>query len=432
MLETESSEQNRSYMAQQERFKKFYKRSILDRLNILGQENPHLGTIGSLPESIADQMIENYIYSYQLPLGVAVNFTINQIDYQIPMAVEEPSVIAAASNAAKQFDNIETTYTNRIITGQVVLYELTHLATAKRVILEEKESLLEIARKASVSMVRRGGGPLDIRFETFSSSNEAYLTVYLDFNPCEAMGANAINTCLEALAPELEYLTGGRALMSILSNYSDQSIATARVEQSIDGLADNPTEAEDLAYRLMLASDYAHIDSYRATTHNKGIMNGIDAVAIATGNDWRAIEASVHAYATKEGRYQSMSTWTYDKEQRILIGELSLPIPVGTVGGTLAIHPGAQWSHRLLKEPTASQLAQIIVAVGLMQNFAAIKALVTSGIQAGHMKMQARSLALQAGASLGEVDALVELLKKAPSINSQIARDLLNQLRKNG
>lgn len=418
-------------MAQQKRFTKFYKRSISDRLNLLSQENPDLGTIDSLPELIADQMVENYIFSYQLPLGVAVNFTINQIDYQIPMAVEEPSVIAAASNAAKHFDNIETTYTDRIITGQVVLYGLTDLVEAEEAILEAKEALMETARQASLSMVRRGGGPLDIRFETFSSSNESYLTVYLDFNPCEAMGANAINTCLEALAPDLESLTGGRALMSILSNYSDQSIATARVEQSIDGLADNPIEAEDLAYRLMLASDYAHIDPYRATTHNKGIMNGIDAVAIATGNDWRAIEASAHAYATKEGRYQSMSNWTYDKERRVLIGELSLPIPVGTVGGTLAIHPGAQWSHSLLKEPTAAQLAQIIVAVGLMQNFAAIKALVTSGIQAGHMQMQARSLALQAGASLGEVDALVELLKKAPSMNSQVAKDLLNQLREN-
>ncbi len=411
-------------------FKGFYKKKISERRALIDEFRPNLHImLKHLPESVANNMIENYLMNYELPLGVAVNFTINNEAYVVPMAVEEPSVIAAASNAGKILGNIQTSYGEREITGQIVLAEVEEPEKVLAQLEAERETLLAIAKDHSQNMVRRGGGPLGLHFEHKVSDTTQYIVIYLTFNPCDAMGANAVNTCLEAMAPHIESVVGHEALMRILSNYSETAIARAETTVMVEKLHQNLDQAHQIAKRIALASDYASIDIYRATTHNKGIMNGIDAVAIATGNDWRAIEASVHAYASRTGKYQPLTKWTYDAKEGILSGTIDVPLPVAVVGGTISVHPMAQWSLELLNQPSASQLAQIMAAVGLAQNFGAIRALVTEGIQKGHMSLQARSLAMQVGATEDEVEPLVAQLKASPKMSSTVATEILKQLR---
>ncbi len=411
-------------------FKGFYKKKISERRAMIDEFRPNLHImLKQLPESVANNMIENYLMNYELPLGVAVNFTINEEAYVVPMAVEEPSVIAAASNAGKILGNIQTSYGEREIVGQIVLAEIDDPVKVLAQLEAERETLLSIAKDHAQNMVRRGGGPLGLRFEHKMSEMTDYIVIYLTFNPCDAMGANAVNTCLEAMAPHIEAVVGQDALMRILSNYSETAIARAETQVMVAKLHQDREQAHQIAKRISMASDYASIDIYRATTHNKGIMNGIDAVAIATGNDWRAIEASVHAYASRTGNYQPLTRWTYDAEAEILLGSIELPLPVAVVGGTISVHPIAQWSLELLNQPSASQLSQIMAAVGLAQNFGAIRALVTEGIQKGHMSLQARSLAMQVGATEEEVEPLVAQLKASPTMSSTVAADLLEQLR---
>mgnify|MGYP000906516733 FL=1 len=382
-----------------------------------------------LPLSIADQLTENVLSTFDLPFSLAPYFLINGRDYVLPMVTEEPSVVAAASFAAKLIQRsggFTTQVHQRQMIGEIALTDVKDVEMASKRILEDKETLLQLANEAYPSIVKRGGGARDLWVENKGN----FLIVYLAVDPKEAMGANMLNTMLEALTDRIQELSGGQALMAILSNLATRSLVSARCAIDFKALSRNPEEAIEIAHRMELASQLAQVDPYRAATHNKGIFNGIDALVLATGNDWRAIEAGAHAYAAQSGPYKGLSSWTSQPEEKKLYGEITLPMPVATKGGSIGLNPTVQVSHRLLGEPSAIELAGIIASLGLAQNFAALKALVTTGIQAGHMKLQARSLALLAGAKEEEVPRLVSQLLENKPFNLEKAKTLLQELRK--
>lgn len=382
-----------------------------------------------LPLSIADQLTENVLSTFDLPFSLAPYFLINGRDYVLPMVTEEPSVVAAASFAAKLIQRsggFTTQVRQRQMIGEIALTDVEDMEVASRRILEDKESLLQLANEAYPSIVKRGGGARDLWVENKGD----FLIVYLAVDPKEAMGANMLNTMLEALTDRIQELSGGQALMAILSNLATRSLVSARCAIDFKALSRNPEEAIEIAHRMELASQLAQVDPYRAATHNKGIFNGIDALVLATGNDWRAIEAGAHAYAAQSGSYKGLSHWTSQPKEKKLYGEITLPMPVATKGGSIGLNPTVQVSHRLLGEPSAIELAGIIASLGLAQNFAALKALVTTGIQSGHMKLQARSLALLAGAKEEEVPRLVNQLLENKPFNLEKAQTLLQELRK--
>ncbi|WP_195227996.1 hydroxymethylglutaryl-CoA reductase, degradative [Streptococcus parasanguinis] len=382
-----------------------------------------------LPLSIADQLTENVLSTFDLPFSLAPYFLINGRDYVLPMVTEEPSVVAAASFAAKLIQRsggFTTQVRQRQMIGEIALTDVEDVEVASKRILEDKETLLQLANEAYPSIVKRGGGARDLWVENKGD----FLIVYLAVDPKEAMGANMLNTMLEALTDRIQKLSGGQALMAILSNLATRSLVSARCAIDFKVLSRNPEEAIEIAHRMELASQLAQVDPYRAATHNKGIFNGIDALVLATGNDWRAIEAGAHAYAAQSGSYKGLSHWTSQPKEKKLYGEITLPMPVATKGGSIGLNPTVQVSHRLLGEPSAIELAGIIASLGLAQNFAALKALVTTGIQAGHMKLQARSLALLAGAKEEEVPRLVSQLLENKPFNLEKAQTLLQELRK--
>lgn len=382
-----------------------------------------------LPLSIADQLTENVLSTFDLPFSLAPYFLINGRDYVLPMVTEEPSVVAAASFAAKLIQRsggFTTQVHQRQMIGEIALTDVKDVEMASKRILEDKETLLQLANEAYPSIVKRGGGARDLWVENKGN----FLIVYLAVDPKEAMGANMLNTMLEALTDHIQELSGGQALMAILSNLATRSLVSARCTIDFKALSRNPEEAIEIAHRMELASQLAQVDPYRAATHNKGIFNGIDALVLATGNDWRAIEAGAHAYAAQSGPYKGLSSWTSQPEEKKLYGEITLPMPVATKGGSIGLNPTVQVSHRLLGEPSAIELAGVIASLGLAQNFAALKALVTTGIQAGHMKLQARSLALLAGAKEEEVPRLVSQLLENKPFNLEKAKTLLQELRK--
>ena len=382
-----------------------------------------------LPLSIADQLTENVLSTFDLPFSLAPYFLINGRDYVLPMVTEEPSVVAAASFAAKLIQRsggFTTQVHQRQMIGEIALTDVEDVEVASKRILEDKETLLQLANKAYPSIVKRGGGARDLWVENKGD----FLIVYLAVDPKEAMGANMLNTMLEALTDRIQELSGGQALMAILSNLATRSLVSARCAIDFKALSRNPEEAIEIAHRMELASQLAQVDPYRAATHNKGIFNGIDALVLATGNDWRAIEAGAHAYAAQSGSYKGLSHWTSQPKEKKLYGEITLPMSVATKGGSIGLNPTVQVSHRLLGEPSAIELAGIIASLGLAQNFAALKALVTTGIQAGHMKLQARSLALLAGAKEEEVPRLVNQLLENKPFNLEKAQTLLQELRK--
>ena len=382
-----------------------------------------------LPLSIADQLTENVLSTFDLPFSLAPYFLINGRDYVLPMVTEEPSVVAAASFAAKLIQRsggFTTQVHQRQMIGEIALTDVEDVEVASKRILEDKETLLQLANKAYPSIVKRGGGARDLWVENKGD----FLIVYLAVDPKEAMGANMLNTMLEALTDRIQELSGGQALMAILSNLATRSLVSARCAIDFKALSRNPEEAIEIAHRMELASQLAQADPYRAATHNKGIFNGIDALVLATGNDWRAIEAGAHAYAAQSGSYKGLSHWTSQPKEKKLYGEITLPMPVATKGGSIGLNPTVQVSHRFLGEPSAIELAGIIASLGLAQNFAALKALVTTGIQAGHMKLQARSLALLAGAKEEEVPRLVSQLLENKPFNLEKVQTLLQELRK--
>ena len=382
----------------------------------------------TLPLSLANEMVENVLGTLALPFALAPGFQVDGQEIQVPMVTEEPSVIAAASYAAgliKRSGGFQTQVHKRQMIGQVALYDVSNKEKASQAITEAKEELLQLANQAYPSIVKRGGGARDLWTEVKGD----FLICYLSVDPKEAMGANMLNTMLEALVDPLEELSGGQGLMAILSNLATDALVTARCHIDYRFLSRDPKEAAEIAQKIALASQLAAVDPYRAATHNKGIFNGIDALVIATGNDWRAVEAGCHAYASKDGSYRGLSTWTYNQETKELVGELTLPMPIATRGGSIGLNPSVSIAHDLLNHPDARTLAGIIVSLGLVQNLAALKALTSTGIQAGHMKLQAKSLALLAGANPEEMPHVLSELLKAKHMNQETAQAILEKLR---
>lgn len=382
----------------------------------------------TLPLSLANEMVENVLGTLALPFGLAPGFQVDGQEVQVPMVTEEPSVIAAASYAAgliKRSGGFQTQVHKRQMIGQVALYDVSNKEKASQAITEAKEDLLQLANQAYPSIVKRGGGARDLWIEEKGD----FLICYLSVDPKEAMGANMLNTMLEALVAPLEDLSGGQGLMAILSNLATDALVTARCNIDYRFLSRDPKEAAEIAQKIALASQLAAVDPYRAATHNKGIFNGIDAVVLATGNDWRAIEAGGHTYASRTGQAQGLSNWMDHPEQQVLEGQLTLPMPIATKGGSIGLNPSVQVAHELLGKPDAQTLARIIVSVGLAQNFAALKALVSTGIQHGHMKLQAKSLALLAGATPSEVAPVVQALLEDKPFNLEKAQAVLEEIR---
>jgi hydroxymethylglutaryl-CoA reductase len=376
-------------------------------------------TTGGLSAEAADHMIENVIGLHSLPLGIALNFQVNGKDVLVPMAIEEPSVVAGASFMAKLAragGGFTATTTDPLMIGQMQVINVTHLYEAKLKLYENKAELLAEADSIDPVLKKFGGGARDLEVRVIESSPIGpFLVVHLIYDVRDAMGANAVNTACERLAPRVETITGGKVHLRILSNLADRRIARARCTIPIKELSftvgagtssgqsdlhDRPYmyTGEDVRDGIIAAYAFAAADSYRAATHNKGIMNGVDAVVIATGNDWRAIEAGAHAYAARSGKYTSLSNWDKDKDGN-LVGTLEMPMAVGIVGGATKVHPAAQAAVKLMGVKTANELAEIIVSVGLAQNMAALRALATEGIQRGHMSLHARQVAIAAGAS---------------------------------
>ena len=381
--------------------------------------------------AVADQLSENVVGTFSLPYSIIPELLVNGQDYTVPYVTEEPSVVAAASYASKiikRAGGFTAQVHERQMIGQVALYQVDDPELAQEKIASKKAELLELANQAYPSIVKRGGGAHDLHVEEIKGETD-FLVVYLHVDTQEAMGANMLNTMLEALKPVLEELSQGQSLMGILSNYATDSLVTASCRIAFRYLNRQKDHGREIAEKIALASQFAQSDPYRAATHNKGIFNGIDAILIATGNDWRAIEAGAHAFASQDGRYQGLSRWTLDLEREELVGEMTLPMPVATKGGSIGLNPRVVLSHELLGNPSAKELAQIIVSMGLSQNFAALKALVSTGIQQGHMKLQVKSLALLAGASESEVAPLVEQLIADKTFNLETAQRYLENLR---
>lgn len=411
--------------APQERVEHLRKNNLLNAENQLQLEQQR-----RLSLETANQMAENVIGTHSLPLALVPDVLVDGKEYQVPFVTEEPSVVAAASFAAKiikRSGGFQTIVHNREMIGQVALYNVPDSKIAEQNIFNQTALLLSQANDAHPSIVKRGGGARELRVEV----KEEFLIVFVTIDTQEAMGANMVNTMMEAITPTLEELSGGQALMAILSNYATESLVTATCSIDLRFLSRDKKEAQVIAQKMELASYLAQVDIYRASTHNKGIFNGIDAVVMATGNDWRAVEAGCHAYACQNGQYRGLSNWTFDKTEQVLKGQLTLPMPIATKGGSIGLNPTVQISHDLLNNPCARDLASVIVSVGLAQNFAALKALTTTGIQAGHMKLQAKSLALLAGASQEELNTLVTQLLQAKHLNQETAQAILQKIRDN-
>lgn len=387
----------------------------------------------------ADKMIENVIGRYSLPLGIATNFLVNGKDYLVPMVVEEPSVVAGASFAAKlarEGGGFRAGSTEPVMIAQVQLLDVPDPEEAATAILAAKAELLAQAN-TSPGIAARGGGPVDIEVRQLPvTPTLPMVVVHLLFDTRDAMGANAINTAAEAVAPLLEQLSGGRALLRILSNLSDRRRAWAEATIPARAFSTIDFGGDEVIHAIAHANAFAVADPYRAATHNKGILNGIDAVAMATGNDWRAIEAGAHAYAARDGQYRALTAWTVtagapisaSKETEAqLYGRIELPLATGIVGGATRVHPVAQVALKILDVHSARELAEVMAAVGLAQNLAAIRALATEGIQRGHMALHARQVAIAAGAQGSEVDRIAAQMVAEGQIRVERARALLKR-----
>jgi hydroxymethylglutaryl-CoA reductase len=380
----------------------------------------------------ANQMIENVVGLHSLPLGIAVNFSVNGRDVLVPMVVEEPSVVAGASFTAKLAragGGFRASTTAPEMIGQLQVLDVVDPWSARFDLLAARDELLAMADEIDPVIVNLGGGARDLEVRVFEQTPVgAMLVVHLVFDCRDAMGANAVNTVCETLAPRIEQITGGRVLLRILSNLANRRLARARCTVPVETLTSGEFAGAQVAQGIIEAWAFAAADPYRAATHNKGIMNGVDAVVIATGNDWRAIEAGAHAYAARSGRYTSLSTWARDGAGD-LVGTLEMPLAVGIVGGATRVHPTAQVALKILGVQTSRELAEIIVSVGLAQNLAALRALATEGIQQGHMRLHARQVAIAAGADSHEVELVVQRLTGEGVIRADRAETILDQLR---
>lgn len=412
----------------------FHRLSLEERLSLLkahaqltDQEIATLKKQGTLDLNTANNMIENVVGTVSLPLGIATNFRVNGKEYLIPMAVEEPSIVAGASYAAKltRPEGFTATAMDPVMIGQIQLLGIGDPPEAAQKIEGKKQDILNIANIDS-AMAKRGGGLKDLECRIVPSERGAFLVVHLLIDVRDAMGANAVNTMAERLAPELEKLTGGEARLRILSNLAVHRRAQAKAIWTPQVLEREGMAGGQVIEAILDAAAFARADPYRAATNNKGIMNGVDAVAIATGNDFRALEAGAHAFASLEG-YQPLAT--YEKVGDNLVGTIDLPIAVGTVGGSIKTNPTAAIALKILGVSGAQELAQVMSAVGLAQNFAAVRALATEGIQRGHMRLHAKNLAITAGATGQEIDAVVEQLVAGNDISVSAAQSILASVR---
>lgn len=386
----------------------------------------------TLDINAADKMIENVIGVLGMPIGLGLNFLINGRDYVVPLAVEEPSIVAALSSAAKlarSGGGYTTTSTAPILIGQIQVIEVPDMARAMQAILDNRQEILDLANSFHPRMVARGGGAVDIEVQSYpmTSMDGEMLIVHLLVDTRDAMGANLVNGMCEGVASLVESLTEGKVFLRILSNLADRALATAEVTLPASALAGKGFSGERVRDGIVIASDFACADPYRAATHNKGIMNGIDAVALATGNDWRAIEAGAHAYAARGGRYTSLSRWWSDAEGN-LRGSIELPMKVGIVGGPLESNPGVAMNLRLLGVKSAQELAEVMAAVGLAQNFSALRALATEGIQTGHMTLHARSVVKAAGTPADLFDEVLERLLRDGEIKVWKAQQIVGEV----
>ncbi|WP_348764853.1 hydroxymethylglutaryl-CoA reductase, degradative [uncultured Salinisphaera sp.] len=424
----------------QSRIPSFYKFSVANRLRVLlereviDEREYEMLVAGThlMNADQADRLIENVISVFGLPMGLGLNFQINGRDYLVPMVVEEPSIIAAVSSAAKIVrgaGGFESHAERPLLIGQIQVVDVPHAARARQALLQNAQEILDLANSLHPNMVARGGGAREIEVHTHGTTADhgEMLVVHLLVDTRDAMGANLVNTMCEGAAPLVEKISGGRVFLRILSNLTDRALVRSKAVIPTDRLAAGDYSGEEVRDGIILANEFAELDPYRATTHNKGIMNGIDAVAIATGNDWRAIEAAAHAYAARTGRYSSLTRW-YANADGDLVGELDIPLKVGTVGGQVESNQAVRIAHRVLGIESAAELAQVMGAVGLAQNFAAIKALSTHGIQRGHMTLHARSVAMAAGADAAIFDDVVDRLVAAGDIKVWKAREIIAEL----
>jgi hydroxymethylglutaryl-CoA reductase len=410
----------------------FYKKPVNERIKIIAEkvglskdEIVTLKSSGGLSIEAADRMTENVVGSIAYPFSVAVNFRVNDKDYLVPMAGEEPSVVAAASNMARLMRagaGVVATTTDPIMIGQIQILEIPDMEKAIKAVEESKDKLLAAANELDPVLVKFGGGAKDIELRPLETEIGPMLIVHLLVDCRDAMGANAVNTMAESLAPTIGELTGGRPLLRIISNLADKRLVTVKCVVKADDIGG--PEAVD---NIIAAWAFAEADPYRASTHNKGIMNGIAAVALAFAQDHRAIEAGAHAYAVKDGRYKSMSRWRKDAEGN-LTGEMTLPMAVGLVGGATRTHPMAQVARKILGVNMAVDLAQVMCAVGLAQNLGALRALTQEGIQQGHMKLHARNLVVMAGASGDMINAAVKALIESGEIRFPKAQEIVKKL----
>jgi hydroxymethylglutaryl-CoA reductase len=418
---------------------KFYQLSIAERLDWLAQEGnldaaelDILRGLNTLTSENADHMIENAIGVFPMPLGIAQHFVVNNRPVLVPMVIEEPSVVAGASFMAKLIQSgsgFQAHTTAPEMIGQIQILDIKNPAEARIRILEKKADLLAEAGKVDSLLSSLGGGPRDLDIRVLHPQNaEPFLVLHLIYDVRDAMGANAVNTAVERLAPLVEEISGGRALLRILSNLADRRLARARCTIPLKKLAFDTFSAETVRDGIIDACTFAAVDPYRAATHNKGIMNGVDAVVMATGNDWRAVEAGAHAYAARSGSYTSLSTWNKNSRGD-LVGSLEMPMAVGIVGGATRVHPMVKVLLKLMGVKTAAELAEIIVSVGLAQNLAALRALSTEGIQRGHMGLHARQIAVAAGADSSQVEAIANQMVNEKNITVQRAQELLQTLK---
>ncbi len=422
------------------RIPNFFKLSVKERIGALAERDlisaeearRLLAGASTLKVTTADRMIENVVGVHGLPFGVALNFLINERDYVIPLVVEEPSIVAGLSGAARmarEGGGFHCNHPEPVLSGQIQIIGVGDTGTARNTLLEAQEQILAEANALIPNMVRRGGGAREITIDVMTApeSGGEMLVLYLHVDTRDAMGANLVNSMCEGIAPLVARLTGGRSHLRILSNLSDRSVVTATVNFPIQSLETPGFSGEQVRDGIILANDLALMDPYRAATHNKGIMNGVDAVAIATGNDWRAIEAAAHAFAARDGRYRALTRW-YRATNGDLAGEIRIPMKVGTVGGSLETNPMVRISHHLLGSPTAPELAGIMGVVGLAQNFAALRSLSTRGIQANHMKLHARSVASTAGVPDHLFDTVVDALVASGEIKVWKAEALMAEM----
>ena len=402
---------------------------VKDFAGLTDQEVEILQSTGALEMELADRMIENVVGAFPLPLGVAMNFHINGKDYMIPMAIEEPSVVAAATYAAKmalEKGGFFTSSTDPVMIGQIQAVDILDPFAAKMKILAAKKELLQKANDQDPMLVSVGGGAKDLQVKVIDTKSGPMVITELHVDCRDAMGANAVNTMAEAVAPMIERITGGRVYLRIISN-----LAVKRLARAWAVIPKEAVGGEEVVDGIVKAYNFAAADPYRAATHNKGILNGIIGVVIATGNDHRAIEAGAHAYAVKNGQYGTLSYWETNSDGD-LVGSIELPMAVGLIGGATKVHPTAKVAIKILGVKTANELGEVMAAVGLAQNLGALRALAHEGIQRGHMSLHARNVAITAGASGPLIDMVVERMVSERKVRMDRAKELLEEYTKKG